>query len=62
MIVPCNPWKGWTHPFEQAQSGTSAWYAMAATKLLPNLARGLNVNWDEAIRYAGLTSYEVSGD
>jgi hypothetical protein len=27
---------------------------MALTELLPHVARGLNINWDEAIRYAGL--------
>ena len=30
------------------------------TVLLPHLAHGLNINWDEATRYAGLTSYGVS--
>jgi len=24
--------------------------------LLPHIARGLNINWDEAIRYAGLNA------
>jgi hypothetical protein len=28
---------------------------MELTDLLPHVARGLNINWDEAIRYAGLT-------
>ena len=28
---------------------------MELTELLPHVARGLNTNWDEAIRYAGLT-------
>jgi hypothetical protein len=32
---------------------------MALTELLPNVARGVNVNWDEAIEHAELTSYEV---
>ena len=27
---------------------------MELTELLPHVARGLNVNWDEATRYAGL--------
>jgi hypothetical protein len=35
---------------------------MELTKLLPHVARGLNINWDEAIRYAGFTNYEVSRD
>ena len=29
---------------------------MELTKLLPYVARGLNINWDEATRYAGLTA------
>ena len=28
---------------------------MELTELLPHVARGLNINWDEAILYAGLT-------
>lgn len=28
--------------------------AMELTGLLPHVAQGLNVNWDEASRYAGL--------
>jgi hypothetical protein len=26
---------------------------MELTQLLPHVARGLNINWDEATRYAG---------
>jgi hypothetical protein len=33
---------------------------MELTELLPHVAHGININWDEAIRYAGLTNYEVS--
>ena len=44
------------HAFEQARGGSGAWYAMELTELLPHVARGLNINWDEAIRYAGLTT------
>jgi len=29
---------------------------MELTELLQHIARGLNINWDEAIRYAGLNS------
>jgi hypothetical protein len=29
---------------------------MELTELLPHLARGLNVDWDEATRYAGLNA------
>jgi hypothetical protein len=29
---------------------------MELTELLPHVARGLNINWDEAIRYAGFTA------
>jgi hypothetical protein len=29
---------------------------MELTELLPHVARGLNINWDEAIRYAGLNA------
>ena len=28
---------------------------MELTELLPHVARGLNINWDEATRYAGST-------
>jgi hypothetical protein len=28
---------------------------MELTELLPHVARGLNINWDKAIRYVGLT-------
>ena len=42
--------------FEQARGGSGAWYAMQLTELLPHVARGLNMNWDEATRYAGLTT------
>jgi hypothetical protein len=34
---------------------------MELTELLPHVASGLNIDWDEATRYAGLTNYEVSG-
>lgn len=44
------------HAFEQTRGGSGAWYAMELTKLLPYVARGLNINWDEATRYAGLTA------
>jgi hypothetical protein len=44
------------HAFEQARGGSGAWYAMELTELLPHVARGLNINWDEAIRYAGLNA------
>jgi hypothetical protein len=44
------------HAFEQARGGSGAWYAMELTELVPHVARGLNINWDEAIRYAGLTA------
>jgi hypothetical protein len=43
---------------EQARGGSGAWYAMELNELLPHVARGLNINWDEAIRYAGLTNAE----
>ena len=46
--------KSCAHTFEQARGGSGAWYAMELTELLPHVARGLNINWDEAIRYAGL--------
>jgi hypothetical protein len=44
------------HAFEQARGGSGAWYAMELTELLPHVARGLNINWDEATRYAGLNA------
>jgi hypothetical protein len=43
------------HEFEQARGGGGAWYAMELTELLPHIARGLNVDWEEATRVAGLT-------
>jgi hypothetical protein len=43
------------------RAGSGAWYAMELTELLPHVASGLNIDWDEATRYAGLTNYEVSG-
>jgi hypothetical protein len=48
--------KGCSYDFEQARGGGGAWYAMELTELLPHVAIGLKVNWDEAIRYAGLTN------
>ena len=47
------------HGFEQARGGSGAWYAMELSELLPHVARGLNINWDEATRNAGLV-WEVS--
>jgi hypothetical protein len=44
------------HAVEQAHGGSGAWYAMELTELLPHVARGLNINWDQAIRYAGLNA------
>jgi hypothetical protein len=29
---------------------------MELTELLPHVASGLNIDWDEATRYAGLTT------
>jgi hypothetical protein len=29
---------------------------MELTELLPHVARGLNINWDEATRYAGFST------
>jgi hypothetical protein len=55
-IVPRYTRTNGAHAFEQAGGGSGAWYAMELTELLPHVARGLNINWDEAIRYAGLTS------
>lgn len=43
-------------PFEQASGGSGAWYALELTELLPHVASGLNIDWDEATRYAGLTT------
>jgi hypothetical protein len=44
------------HVFEQARGGSGAWYAMELTELLPYVDRGLNINWHEATRYAGLNA------
>ena len=35
---------------------SGAWYAMELTELLPHVAGGLEVNWNEATRYAGLNA------
>jgi hypothetical protein len=43
------------YAFEQARGG-GAWYAMELTELLPHVASGLNIDWDEATRYAGLNA------
>ena len=43
-------------PASKAGGGSGAWYAMELTELLPHVARGLNINWDEATRYAGLNA------
>jgi hypothetical protein len=32
---------------------SGVWYATELTELLHHVARGLNINWDEATRYAG---------
>ncbi len=37
-------------------------YAKAATELLPHVARGLNIDWGEATRYAGLANFDSSRD
>ena len=33
---------------------SGAWCVMELAELLPDVAHGLNINWDEATRYAGL--------
>ena len=48
--------KGCSHAFEDARGGGGAWYAMELTELLPLIARGLRIDWDEATRHAGLTT------
>lgn len=45
-----------SHAFEQTRGGGGAWYTMELTELLPHVARALQVDWDEAIRYAGLSA------
>jgi hypothetical protein len=49
-------------PLRKVRIGGSPWYAMELTELLPHVARGLNIDWEEATRYAGLASQEVSFD
>jgi hypothetical protein len=44
------------HGYEQTRGGSGAWYAMELTELLPHVASGLNIDWDEATRYAGLNA------
>ena len=41
---------------DRALGGSGAWYAMELTELLPHVARELNINWEEATRYAGLNA------
>jgi hypothetical protein len=55
-IASCYTHKWCAHAFEQARRGSGAWYAMELTELLPHVASGLNIDWDEAIRYAGLNA------
>jgi hypothetical protein len=56
-IVSCYTRHKWcAHAFEQARGGSGAWYALELTELLPHVASGLNIDWDEATRYAGLTT------
>ena len=38
------------------RGGSGARYAVELTKLLPYVARGLDIDWDEATRYAGLSA------
>ena len=47
------------HAFEPVRSSNDAWYAMAPTRIVSRRGAGPNVNLDEAIRSAELTSYEV---
>src|SRR5215204_841164 len=54
--VPLITHKWCAHAFEQARGGSGAWYAMELTELVPHVARGLNINWDEAIRYSRLNA------
>ena len=56
MIAFCYTRRTCAHAFEQARGGSGAWYAMELTELLPHVARELDINLDEATRYAGLTS------
>jgi hypothetical protein len=49
-------YKWCAHTVEEARGGSGAWYAMELTELLPHVDRGLNINWDEATRYAGLNA------
>jgi len=55
-FVPLWTHKRCAHAFEQARGGSGAWYVMELTQLLPHVARGLNINWDEATCYAGLNA------
>jgi hypothetical protein len=54
--APLYAHKWCAHAFEQAGGGSGAWYARELTELLPHVARRSNIDRDEAIRYAGLTS------
>ena len=54
--VPLYTHKWCAHAFEQARGGSGAWYAMELTELLPHVAHGLHIDWDEATRYAGVAS------
>ena len=53
VLCPLCTHKWCAHAFEQARGGSGAWYAMELTELLPHVARGLNINWDEATRTPG---------
>ena len=44
------------HASEHVRGGSGAWYAMELADLLLHVARGLNIDWDEATQYAGLNN------
>jgi hypothetical protein len=54
--IPFWTHKWCAHAFKQARGSSGAWYAMELTELLPHVARELNINWDGALRYAGLNA------
>jgi hypothetical protein len=48
--------RGVKRPHPSHMTGSGRQRAKELTELLPHIARGLNVNWDEAIRYTGLNA------
>jgi hypothetical protein len=56
LILSCYRRTACALSLDRTLGGSGAWYAMELTELLPHVARELNINWEEATRYAGLNA------